>query len=328
MPILENTYHPSPMLRHGFINTAYRTFTSRKDTSYTRSRISTLDADFLDIDFVHQNSNTIVIILHGLEGSSQSVYIKAIANYLKTQKISVAALNFRSCSGEDNLKLASYHSGKTDDLACTIQYILQKFNYSNLCLLGFSMGGNIVLKYLGETKNIDPKITCAMAVSVPCDLEGASIALSKKRNYIFMQRFLRSLKKKTFQKLHKHPNAIIHKKAVKNAENFYDFDTAVTAPLFGFKDAQDYWKQNSCKPFLSKITIPTLLINALDDSFLSKTCHPFEEAKANKYLHFMPTTFGGHVGFNHPFIGKSEQWLEKKLIHFLHQHHITDICNQ
>ena len=328
MPILENSYHPSSILKNGFINTVYRTFTSGKNIMYTRTRIATKDNDFLDIDFVHQNSKTIVIVLHGLEGSSQSTYVKDVVNYLKAQKISVAALNFRSCSGEDNLKLASYHSGKTDDLHATIEYVSQQFNYTNLCLLGFSMGGNMVLKYLGETSAIDSKIRTAMAVSVPCDLAGSSEELSKGRNYIFMQRFLRSLKKKTFHKLTKHPNANIHKLAVKNAQNFHDFDSAVTAPLFGFKNAQDYWQQNSCKPFLSKITTPTLLINALDDSFLSESCHPFEIAKANKHFHFMPTTFGGHVGFNHPFIGSSEQWLEKRLVQFLKQYINSDIYNQ
>ncbi|MBL4745479.1 MAG: alpha/beta fold hydrolase [Flavobacteriaceae bacterium] len=326
MPLLENTYHPSPLLRSGFINTVYRTFTSRSDIRYQRKRITTTDNDFLDIDFVHQKTKTIVIILHGLEGSSQSAYIKDVVHYLASQKIAVAALNFRSCGGEDNLKLQSYHSGKTDDLATTIRYISDHFDYSNISLLGFSMGGNIVLKYVGETLTLNGKIQCAMAVSVPCDLTGSSIELSKKRNYIFMQRFLRSLKKKTFKKLAKHPTTSIQQKAVKNARNFLDFDGAVTAPLFGFNSAQDYWNKNSCKPFLTNIKIPTLLINALDDSFLSKSCHPFEIAKENKYFNFMPTTFGGHVGFNHPFIGSSEQWLEKKLLQFLKQHLKHDIC--
>lgn len=328
MPILENSYHPSLLLKSGFINTVYRTFTSSKNILYDRVRITTADHDFLDIDFVHQQTNTLVIILHGLEGSSQSTYIKDVVNYLKSKKIAVAALNFRSCSGEDNLKLQSYHSGKTDDLDTTIRYISQNYKYQNLCLLGFSMGGNIVLKYVGETTQLNPKIQCTMAVSVPCDLAGSSLELSKKRNFIFMQRFLRSLKKKTFQKLEKHPHANIQKTSVENARSFFDFDGAVTAPIFGFKSAPDYWKKNSCKPFLSKINTPTLLINALDDSFLSKSCHPFEIAKKSTYFNFMPTTFGGHVGFNHPFIGTSEQWLEKKLLQFMKQHINNAICSQ
>jgi len=328
MPIVENSYKPSPILKSGFINTVYRTFNPSKDIDYTRTRISTSDNDFLDIDFVHQSTKTLVIILHGLEGSSQSTYVKDFVHHLKKEKIAVAALNFRSCSGEDNLNLASYHSGKTDDLHTTIQYISKEFNYTNICLLGFSMGGNILLKYLGEPIAKASSIKCAMAVSVPCDLQGSSHELSKKRNYIFMQRFLRSLKKKTFQKIAKHPTAPIKITAVKNAKNFYDFDGAVTAPIFGFKDAKDYWIQNSCKPYLDAITIPTLLINALDDSFLSKSCHPFKEAKTNKQLFFMPTSFGGHVGFNHPFIGASKRWLEKSLIQFLDVHIKNDICNQ
>ena len=193
MPILENSYHPSTLLKSGFINTIYRTFTSSSDIEYDRTRITTTDDDFLDIDFVHQKTNTLVILLHGLEGSSQSTYVKDVVNYLKSQKIAIAALNFRSCGGEDNLKLQSYHSGKTDDLDTTIQYISQNYHYKNLCLLGFSMGGNMVLKYVGETEQLDSKIQAAMAVSVPCDLAGSSLELSKKRNYIFMQRFLRSL---------------------------------------------------------------------------------------------------------------------------------------
>jgi hypothetical protein len=322
MPHIHSTYKPSFLFKSAHINTVYKTLFFDNTIQYSRKRISTPDNDFLDIDFSSVNSETIVIIAHGLEGSSKSKYVVSLAKHLNSQFIDVAALNFRGCSGEDNTYAYSYNSGKTDDLHTVINYILNNYNYKNICLVGYSMGGNITLKYLGESNEIPTQIKCAVTISVPTDLEGSSIALSHWQNKIYMLRFLRSLIKKSLQKQQKHPEAMLEAAAIKNAKNFTDFDNAVTAPLFGFKNAQDYWTKCSSKPFLPAIKTPTLLINALDDTFLSKSCFPFEAAHQNKNLHLETPKYGGHVGFNTNIAKYDTLWSEHRVSNFI-QHIIA-----
>lgn len=319
MPLINTTYQPSFLFKSTHVNTMFKTLFYSNKILYKRSRITTEDDDFLDIDFSTVGSDTIVIALHGLEGSSTSKYIVSLVHFLNSKKIDVAAVNFRGCSGEDNKQIYSYNSGKTDDLNTIIYYILNNFNYKNIILVGYSMGGNITLKYLGETKILPSQIKGAITISVPVDLEGSSNALSHWQNKIYIQRFLISLIKKSLVKQKKHPNSSLNILAIKSAKNFIDFDNAVTAPLFGYKDAHDYWAQCSSKQFLQTINVPTLLINALDDTFLSVSCYPFKEAALNKQLFFETPKYGGHVGFNSSIIKKDILWSENRILEFINQ---------
>ncbi|WP_456422827.1 YheT family hydrolase [Lutibacter sp.] len=317
MPIVKSTYQPPLLFKNNHFNTVYKTLFYKNNICYKRKRIATPDDDFLDLDFSIVGSNTIVIAMHGLEGSSKSHYLVSVINYLNSKKIDCVALNFRGCSGEDNNQLYSYNSGKTDDLNVVINYILKQYSYKNIILLGYSMGGNITLKYMGETTKIPSEIKGAVAISVPCDLEGSSNALAKWYNTVYIQKFLKTLKKKTVIKLEKFPNNNIDKAAVLNAKTFEDFDNAVTAPLFQYKNAKDYWNKCSSKPFIPAINKPTLLISALDDSFLSKSCYPIKEAKNHKYLTFEMPKYGGHVGFNTSYVGKDLLWSEKHISNYI-----------
>lgn len=317
MPIIASTYTPPFLFKNNHFNTVYKTFFFKDEVDYFRKRIPTPDKDFLDIDFSIVPSDTIVIALHGLEGSSNSKYILSLVNHLNQQQIACAAINFRGCSGEDNNHLYSYHSGKTDDIQTIINYILNRYTFKNIILVGYSMGGNITLKYLGETSFIPSEVKGGVAISVPCDLEGSSNALAKKENSLYMQRFLRTLKKKSLEKMLKFPSSNLNLNTIKNSLNFAEFDNAVTAPLFGFKNAQDYWAQSSSKPFLPKIKLPTLIINALDDTFLSKSCFPFDEAKNHNKLTLETPKYGGHVGFNTKIIGKDLLWSENRISAFI-----------
>ncbi|WP_456460943.1 YheT family hydrolase [Lutibacter sp.] len=318
MPIVKSTYQPPLLFKNNHFNTIYKTLFFKNNIIYKRKRISTPDNDFLDLDFSIVGSNTLVIAMHGLEGSSRSHYLVSVINYLNSKKIDCVALNFRGCSGEDNNQLYSYNSGKTDDLSTVLNFILKHYSYKNIVLLGYSMGGNITLKYMGETNNkIPSEIKGAVAISVPCDLEGSSDALAKWDNTVYIQRFLKTLKKKTFIKLKKFPNNNIDKAAVLNAKTFEDFDNAVTAPLFQFKNAKDYWNKCSSKPFIPHINKPTLLISALDDSFLNESCYPIEEAENHKYLIFEMPKYGGHVGFNTSYLGKDLLWSEKRISNYI-----------
>lgn len=317
MPIIESTYKPSMLFKNSHFNTVYRTLFQHTKITYKRERISTPDTDFLDLDFSKVGSTTLVISMHGLEGSSQSKYIVSVINYLNSNEIDCVAVNFRGCSGEDNTHLYSYNSGQTSDLELVINYISESYNYSNIILLGYSMGGNITLKYMGETANMVPEIKGAIAISVPCDLEGSSITLGKWYNAVYLHKFMATLKEKTLLKLEKFPKNNINKAAVIKAKTFEDFDDVVTAPLFGYKNAKDYWTQCSSKQFIPAISKPTLLINALDDSFLSNNCYPINEAKNHQYLNLEMPKYGGHVGFNTTYFGKDLLWSEKRIFSFI-----------
>lgn len=317
MPLIKSTYKPSILFKSAHFNTIYKTLFNKQTIRYKRKRIATPDNDFLDLDFSKVESNTLVIAMHGLEGSSQSKYIISVVNYLNSNKIDCVAVNFRGCSGEDNKNLYSYNSGKTDDVEFIINHIISNYNYKNIILLGYSMGGNITLKYLGESSFLPSKIKGAIAISVPCDLKGSSYALATWNNFIYMNRFLKTLKEKTLLKITSFPENTIDKEAVLNSKTFEDFDNAVTAPLFGYKNAEDYWSKCSSKPFLPSINKPTLLINALDDSFLSESCYPFNEAKNHRYLNLETPKYGGHVGFNTSYFKKDLLWSENRILHYI-----------
>lgn len=319
MPILNSTYTPSLLFKNAHINTVYKTLFYKQPIQYKRTRIHTPDNDFLDLDFSLTGSKTIVIAIHGLEGSSNSKYILSLVNFLNSQKKDCLALNLRGCSGEDNTNIYSYNSGQIEDISLVVNYLIKNYNYKNIVLVGYSMGGNMTLKYMGECENIPNEVKCAVGISVPTNLEGSSNSLSNKNNYIYLNRFLKSLKEKTILKANKHPSSILNKEEILNAKNFVDFDNAVTAPLWGFKDASDYWTKCSSKQFIKNITTPTLLINALDDTFLSKSCYPFEEAKKSTSFYLETPKYGGHVGFNTSLLKKDEMWSEKRINSFIQQ---------
>lgn len=317
MPLIKSTYNPSFIFKNTHINTVYKTLFYNNIITYKRTRISTPDNDFLDLDFSTTGSKTLVIALHGLEGSSKSKYIVSLVNHLNSLQIDCVAVNFRGCSGEDNNNVYSYNSGKTDDLELIIKYITTNYKYATIVLVGYSMGGNITLKYVGESTAIHPVIKGAITISVPIDLEGSSNSLAHWNNKVYTNRFLKSLIKKTIQKNVHFPETNLNMELVKNAKNFADFDNVVTAPLFGYKNAQDYWRKCSSKQFLTAIKLPTLLINAVDDTFLSESCFPFNEAKSNPNLHFESPQYGGHVGFNSHIFKKDTLWSENRIYEFI-----------
>lgn len=317
MPVIKSTYKPSVLFKNNHFNTAYRTLFFNDKINYLRKRIITPDDDFLDLDISSVGSKTAVLALHGLEGSSNSTYIVSVLNYLNSQQLDAAAINFRGCSGEDNSKPYSYHSGKTDDVDLVINYLLSLNLYKNIFLLGYSMGGNIALKYFGTTLHIPAQVKGGITISVPCDLEGSAHALSNFANRLYLNMFMKTLKDKALMKLEKFPEARLDKEEIINAKNFEDFDNAVTAPLFGFINAKDYWKQGSSKQFIKNVNKPVLVINAKDDSFLSKSCYPFKETENHNYVYFEAPDYGGHVGFNSTVLGKDLYWSEKRIVEFI-----------
>ena len=247
------------------------------------------------MDRLSCQSRRLAILCHGLEGSSQSKYIIGTGNLLLNNGWDIAAINYRGCSGVINHNPRLYHSGATDDIHEVVSQLGDA--YDEIALVGFSLGGNLVLKYAGE--GVYPtakKILCVVAISVPVDLEAGSKQISKKSNLIYEKKFLKSLHLKVKDKSSQYPD-LIDPSSMKSVRTIFDFDDVYTSKLHGFKDAKDYYNKSSSKQFLSTIKTPTLIINALDDPFLPKQCYPQNEANQNKWITLLTPKFGGHVGF-------------------------------
>lgn len=318
MPVLNQSDYKAPFLfKHRHLLTIYPSL-FRKVTGihYQRSRITTPDDDFIDLDFSTVGSRHIVIILHGLEGNSYRKYMLGMAAAFNKKNFDTVAMNFRGCSGEPNKKIRFYHSGETEDLETVVKYVRNLGKYKTIHLAGFSLGGNVMLKYIGEKGgNIDACIKSAVAISVPCDLKDSAVALEKKQNIIYMKRFIRELETKLLHKKKLYPEAI-NLESYSSIKTFRQFDDRYTAPMHGFKNAEDYWEQSSSRRFLERIRIPVLLINALDDPFLGKECFPYEEADKTPFFFLETPRYGGHVGFV-TFSG-TQYWSEKRAVEFIH----------
>lgn len=281
---------------------------------YARKTIDTADGDFLDLDYSSIGSENSVLLLHGLEGSSQSNYILGLRDLLICNGFDVVAMNHRSCSGRPNKLISSYHSGKTDDVKQVIDHLQE--SYSKIHLVGFSLGGNIALKYAGEHGN-KAALESICAISTPCDLAGSSSNLSRFENKVYLNRFLSQLIAKALTKAQSHTDSSLDTNAIKSSNNFFDFDDAYTAPAHGFDSAKDYYEKSSSKQFITAIQKPTLIINALNDSFLSESCYPHSEVQKNDSVTLLTPQYGGHVGFASDFRMKQVFWHEKQILSFI-----------
>jgi uncharacterized protein len=315
MPIVGHSTYKCPLfLSSGDLQTVLPGLVRQVGLVYQRERIATPDKDFLDLDWVRKGSSRLAILSHGLEGDSKRHYVVGMVKALTGRGWDALAWNARGCSGEPNRVLRFTHSGATEDLHTVIRHVLATCAYSDLVLIGFSLGGNLTLKYLGE-RPPDPRIKAALAFSVPCDLECSSVQLAKPANRIYMLRFLTTLRQKVRALAQLMPDKI-NDRGYQELRNFKDFDDRYTAPIHGFENAQDYWRKCSCKQFLNTISVPTLLINARNDPFLADECYPADEAESNLNLHLEIPPQGGHVGFMS--VNKAgEYWSETRGASFL-----------
>jgi predicted alpha/beta-fold hydrolase len=309
-------YSPSWWLRNGHVQSIYPSvFRRLDDDSFVRERIQTPDDDFLDLDWCCSGNKRLVILTHGLEGHSRRPYMLGMAAAAINHGWDALAWNFRSCSGEPNRQLSSYHSGATHDLKTVIDYALTK-SYEEIALVGFSIGGNKTLKFLGDEREVVPsKVLGAVVFSVPCDLFSSSKQLAQSKNKIYMRNFLGSLKQKLKDKKGLYPNEIdiSHFSKIKN---FHDFDSRYTAPMNGFGSAEEYWLQSSSKQFLEFIDVPTLMVSAKNDPFLTPECFPYEAVECNERLTLETPEFGGHVGFM-TFNKNKRYWSEQRAMDYL-----------
>jgi len=315
MPVVDcSEYKPPLLFRNPHFATIYPAFFRKQEkVKFTRQRIQTNDADFLDVDLLLADGNEhAVFLFHGLEGSTDSQYIQAAARQLHAIDYDIIATNFRGCSGEPNLKANTYHSGFTDDLAFVLELFSSK--YSSTSIVAYSLGGNVTLKYAGESPSkVHPKLRKIIAVSVPVHLANGAKQLEKASNYLYTQNFLKTLREKIKEKYKRFPSQIDIDKLAK-VKSIKDFDDYFTGPMNGFEDAEDYYSKSMSLQFLPDIKIESHLISSLDDPFLSKSCYPFAEAKKSKNIFLHPSNYGGHVGF---YQKGEEYWIDSKLLDIL-----------
>jgi uncharacterized protein len=314
MPLVPQTnYQPPAGFRNPHIQTIWAGKLRRVDRpAYDRERIPTSDGDFLDLDYVRTGASQAAVISHGLEGSSDRPYVRGMARALASRGWDVVAWNLRGCSGEPNRLARSYHSGDTADLHTVILHLLP--SYDRLALIGFSLGGNLTLKYLGEAAR-DPRLAAAATFSVPVDLASSSEALARRANAHYMVYFMRSLRAKVLEKAERFPGQVDAAR-LSGVRTFRAFDEEFTAPIHGFAGAEDYWARASSLPFLAHIRVPTLLVNADDDPFLPPPCYPRKEAAASGAFHLETPRYGGHVGFVDRN-ASGEYWSERRAGDFL-----------
>ena len=299
MPKVDSHYNPPLFFKNGHFATIYSgIIRSVNGVVQKRERITLSDGDFLDLDWSDSiiQTNKLVVLLHGLEGDAQRPYITGSAKILNQNGYDTCAVNYRGCSGEPNNKYRSYHSGATEDLVEIMAHIMETRNYFEIYLKGFSLGGNLLLKYLGEGNEVPKEIKGAVAVSVPCSLHSSCQQLLSPKNVLYAQRFKKNLLDKLRQKKEMFPNEISENE-IKKIKTLKDFDDIYTSKAHHFKDALDYYEQCSSLQFLPNIKAPSLIINALDDTFLGAACYPHKETDQNDRLYLETPQYGGHVGF-------------------------------
>lgn len=278
---------------------------------FRHERISTPDDDFLDLYWATGEADQLVILSHGLEGNVLRPYMLGMARAFFLNGCDVMMWNYRGCGTEMNRTLRFYHSGATDDLHTVVRHAAEK-GYRNINLVGFSLGGNITLKYLGEAHPGPVAIRRAVALSVPMDLHGSCQTISLPQNAVYSQRFVRSLKEKILRKSKLMQGLdVAHLSKVRT---LIDFDDRYTAPLHGFNSALHYYKSCSAVGFLDRIVTPALIVNARNDPFLSAKCFPM--LAEHPFLTLEAPAQGGHAGFTQ-FSKNGLYWSEERAVKFI-----------
>lgn len=311
-------FKPAWWLRNAHTQTLWPyLFQKKLGLPIAHERLELPDGDFIDLCHIPQQSNTIIIILHGLEGSIESHYARGIIRALHKRGWQVVFMHFRGCSGEHNRLERSYHSGDTGDIKYVVDTLRHRHPEMNLFAVGYSLGGNVLLKYLGETAD-RRLLKGAVAVSVPFELARGAQRLATGLSRLYQRHLLKRLQTKIISKFNGTRSPIALDK-VHELDTFVRFDDAVTAPLHGFKDANDYYFRCSSRRFLRNITVPTLIIHARDDPFLTPDAIPDAQELSGK-IRFELLKHGGHVGFisgNNPF--KPVYWLEQRIPAFIRE---------
>ncbi len=299
MPLVSSSYNPPLLFRNGHFSTIHAGLLRKVGgVVQERERLTLSDGDFLDLDWscVAQANPTLFIVFHGLEGNAQRPYMLGVIRHANRHGYDAVGVNLRNCSGTPNHLYRSYHSGASEDVAAVVEHILNSREYTNLILVGFSLGGNLILKYLGERNSVPEQLKGGIAISAPCYLYGSMLEIHKLNNILYYKRFKKNLVQKLKEKQRQFPEAITEEE-IRNIVTLRDFDDCYTSKAHGFKDALDYYERSSSLQFLKNIGSPTLILNAQNDSFLSQECYPNTIADTHPNLFLEVPKYGGHVGF-------------------------------
>ncbi|RYC67702.1 YheT family hydrolase [Spirosoma sordidisoli] len=299
MPIISSAYPGPPSYQYnGHLQTVIPSLTrSVSGVSYERERLVLADGDFVDLDWLDQGQKRLVILTHGLEGDSNRQYMRGMAKLFAQHSYDVLAWNCRSCSGEMNQAFRLYNHGEIGDLGEVITHALRTKSYTQVVLVGFSMGGNITLKYLGVHGHELPDVlTSGIAISSPTDLGASALLLDRPGNRFYRNRFMKKLAVKLNQKADRYPGRLDMTK-LRLVRRWRDFDDYFSAPVNDYRDADDFYEQASAVNFMAGICIPTLLLNAQNDPLLSPECSPDWLAQTHPHIFLETPRSGGHVGF-------------------------------
>jgi predicted alpha/beta-fold hydrolase len=298
-PMAPPHYRPPRLLRNPHLNTIFGARIIRPpEVAYRRERWDTPDGDFIDVDLVDGASTAPrVVLFHGLEGSSRSSYARALMDRVAARGWRGAVAHFRGCSGELNRLPRAYHSGDSDEA----DWVLRRLHASDAgkerYVVGVSLGGNVLCKWLGERRaGASELVTAAAAVCAPFDLHAAGDALERGFNRIYAENFLFTMKRRALDRLARFPG-LFDEARLRAARTLRAFDDVFTAPLHGFRDTDDYWTRSSSRPLLGGITVPTLLLSARDDPFLPEAALPGASEVSSAVVRDFPR-FGGHVAFS------------------------------
>jgi predicted alpha/beta-fold hydrolase len=326
---IKTDFKPAWWLKNQHLQTTYPALIRKtaNPPNYYRKRLETPDDDFIDIDFCGTGIQPLIILLHGLTGSSQSGYIKGLQLALYTQGFRSAALNFRGCSGTSNNTARCYHSGETEDIQLLYQTLRQREPTTPLGAAGFSLGANVLLKWLGEQgRQVD--LFAAVAVSPPLVLSICATKLDNGLSRMYRKNLLEELNGYMQTKLTHLESSGLMDEAIKirqlgdlsAIDSFWQYDDQVVAKLHGFDNVHDYYQRSSSRQFLKSITVPTLIIQAADDPFMTEEVLPGAD-ELSPTVTLEVTANGGHVGFvsgMNPF--KPKYWLEQRIPEFFGLH--------
>lgn len=291
---------------------------------FRRERLELEDGDFLDLDWTENRNGPIVLVLHGLEGSSKSPYARGLLQAIANHGWRGVLMHFRGCSGEPNRLDRTYHSGDTADLAAVVAMLGKQTPDAPLAAVGYSMGGNVLLKWLGELGAESP-LAAAVAISVPFTLSSAAERLDLGFSRLYQRRLIGDLRRKLREKF-RHRTSPIDLAAVERCRNFWDFDDLVTAPLHGFRDVHDYYSRASSRQYLHAIETPTLIVHARDDPFMAPDVVP-ESHELSPTTVLEISERGGHVGFVHGrWPWQTRYWLEKRIPVYLETYLESDLA--
>lgn len=320
---MNHTFKPAWWLRNAHLQTMWPALCRRRyhGLPLKRERIDLPDGDFIDLEWtdspqsIHPRSTPLVLVLHGFEGSIQSHYVKGMLHAILQLGWRAVFMNFRGCSGEPNRLSRGYHSGDTADVSYVTRLLLEREPHAPIAAIGFSLGGNVLLKWLGETGQNNP-LKAAAAISVPFELKKAAARIQYGVSRIYQWHFMRYLRKRLMQKFQVRSSPLPVSQIAK-LKTIYDVDNKVTAPLHDFIDANDYYSTASSRQYLRTIAVPTLIVHAKDDPFMTADAIP-EPHELSQHITLEVSEAGGHVGFvsgRYPW--RPHYWLEKRVPAFL-----------